>query len=274
MQLQIFDVAHGFCAYVVADNGNTMLIDCGRNEQTGFEPGQYLASHSCTAIERFFVLNYDEDHLSGLPNLLALSQRVPIRILNRNPTISPDQLRTLKLESGLLGSGITALLEMLQTYTAPVTVPPYYVGLEYEVFYNSYPRFRDTNNLSQVVFLHFPGLSIVFPGDLEKAGWRALLSSSRFQENLRKINIFVASHHGRDSGYAPEVFQVCSPDIIVISDEAVRYETQETAYSNHSKGIRWSTGGVRKVLTTRQDGMIVVTSGTGQPYRYHIQTSR
>jgi beta-lactamase superfamily II metal-dependent hydrolase len=274
MQVQIFDVAHGFCAYVIADNGNTMLIDCGRNEETQFEPGDYLVTHSCISIERFFVSNYDEDHLSGLPRLRALRHRIPIQILNRNSTITPDQLRTLKLESGPLGPGMTALLEMLRIYVAAVNTPPSYAGLEYEAFYNPYPTFTDTNNLSQVVFLHYPTVSIVFPGDLEKAGWRALMENVRFREHLSRVNIFVASHHGRESGYTEEVFEVCSPDIVVVSDEAKQYDTQETNYSVHAKGIRWSTGEVRKVLTTRSDGMIMVTAETGQRYPYQIRTTR
>ena len=54
MQIQIFNVAHGFCAYVVADTQNVMLIDCGHNNQTGFYPSDYLLAHGCTGIERLF----------------------------------------------------------------------------------------------------------------------------------------------------------------------------------------------------------------------------
>jgi hypothetical protein len=71
------------------------------------------------------------------------------------------------------------------------------------------------------------------------------------------VNVFVASHHGRESGYCDAVFAHCAPEIVVISDEEIRFDTQESVdYAVHTKGINWTTGGVRRVLTTRSDGMI------------------
>jgi hypothetical protein len=66
MQIQIFDVAHGFCAYVVGANGSNMLIDCGDNDETGFHPAKYLIGNGCAGIDRFFPMNYDEDHLGSV----------------------------------------------------------------------------------------------------------------------------------------------------------------------------------------------------------------
>jgi len=271
MQIQVFDVEHGFCAYVIADNGNVMLIDCGHNSATGFLPGRYLTAHSCTGVERFFVTNYDEDHLSGLPHLLTCSAQVPVRILNRNTSITGDQLRQLKGQAGPLGPGIAALLSMISTFTASVASPPTYPSTEFAVFWNEYPRFQDTNNLSLVLFLHYPGISIVFPGDLERPGWQALLQNSAFVSHLGRVNIFVASHHGRESGYLPQVFDICTPDVIVISDEAIQYQSQETSYAQHARGIKWNVSGTCRVLTTRGHGMLTITN---RPGGYHILTSR
>ncbi len=265
MQISIFDVAHGFCAYVVADNGNTMLIDCGHNDETGFYPAAYLLANKCHGIERFFVLNYDEDHLSGLPRLQEVANLIPINTLHRNKSITTTQLRVLKWQGGPLGPGISALLNMMEIYVCGETTPlPEYPNLEFNVFCNSYPDFTDTNNLSLVLFLHYPGLSIVFPGDLEKLGWRALLQRASFREQLARVNIFVASHHGRESGYAKEVFDYCEPYIVIISDESKQYDTQENNYGSHAKGIRWNTSDIRKVLTTRKDGMLTITKQAGK----------
>lgn len=99
MRIQIFDVSHGFCAYLVADNGNVMLFDCGHNEQTGFRPSLYLPRTGCKAIEKLIITNYDEDHISDLCNLLC---RLKLEILYCNRSITPEQLRQLKLENGPL----------------------------------------------------------------------------------------------------------------------------------------------------------------------------
>ncbi|MGD0264745.1 MAG: hypothetical protein ABSD47_07280 [Candidatus Methylomirabilota bacterium] len=264
MEIRIFDVAHGFCAFVAADNRNTMLIDCGHNDETSFYPAEYLLGRRCSGIESFFSLNYDEDHLSGLPRLREVADRIPIQVFYRNKSVTSDRIRTLKWGQGPLGPGIRALLQMAETYTAAVTSPPEYQNLEFALFHNNYPDFTDTNNLSLVLFLHYPNFSIVFPGDLEGAGWRRLLQQASFRQHLVRANIFVASHHGRESGYAKETFEICKPDVIVISDEAKQYETQETAYANHARGIRWNQTQSRKVLTTRKDGMITINAEIGK----------
>ena len=57
---------------------------------------------------------------------------------------------------------------------------------------------------------------------------------------------------------------------MIISDEEVKYDTQEHNYDVHASGIRWNTNDVRKVLTTRKDGAITITKVAGQPA--HITT--
>jgi len=263
MQVHIFDVALGFCAYIIADNRNTILVDCGHNDVTGFHPADYLLARSCTGIESFFCLNYDEDHLSGLPRLREAGGQIPIQVMYWNPSIKPDQLRALKRKVGPLGPGMSALLEMIGG-CRPVTVYPEYTNLGFTYFWNNYPHFTDTNNLSLVLFIHAPGLSIIFPGDLEKAGWISLLQRADFRQNLSRVNIFLASHHGRESGYLEEVFGFCSPDIVIISDETKKYNTQDVDYASHATGIRWNQTEVRKVLTTRKDGKITITKDIGK----------
>lgn len=264
MKIQIFDVSHGFCAYLVADNGNVMLFDCGHNEESGFRPSSYLPASGCCAIERFFITNYDHDHVSDLANL---REALPISILHRNKTIPPDVLRKLKEKNGPLTEGLKAVINMSSTYTSDITNPPEYPSIEWNVFHNNYPVFEDTNNLSLVVFVYYDNMGIVFPGDLEKAGWQELLKNPAFCEHLARVNIFVASHHGRQSGYCEEVFGFCKPDIILISDHAICYDTQNVDYKKHAKGIPWNnTQEKRYVLTTRSDGMITVSKTIGKGY--------
>ena len=129
----------------------------------------------------------------------------------------------------------------------------------------------DTNNLSLVVFVHYDGMGIVFPGDIEKAGWQQLLKNQGFRENLTGVNIFVASHHGRSNGYCEEVFIYCKPDIVIISDEEIRYDTQDVDYGKHAKGLPWNnTAEKRYVLTTRSDGQITITKTIGSAYHISV----
>ena len=255
MRFEILDVGHGFSCYLLADNGNVMLFDCGHKSSPEFLPSTVLRGIGCTGIERFFVTNYDEDHISDLP---SLRQMMPVSLLHRNKSISPEQLRALKLEQGPLSHAMEHLLEMAQQYSHPASNAPHFPNVSFNTFHNSYGvDFCDTNNLSLVTFLHFRDQCALIPGDLETAGWAKLLTSQAFQAELGSVTIFIASHHGRENGYCADAFRYCRPNVIVFSDGPKRFATQEMvdAYARHARGVQFN-GQTRRVLTTRNDGSV------------------
>ncbi|MDP8213432.1 MAG: hypothetical protein P9X22_09145 [Candidatus Zapsychrus exili] len=84
MEIKIFDVSHGFCAYLIADNGNVMLFDCGHNEGAKFYPSEYLIKNGCKGIEQLIIQNFDQDHVSDLPNL---RKALPIKTFSCNRSL-------------------------------------------------------------------------------------------------------------------------------------------------------------------------------------------
>ena len=98
MDLKIFDVEHGACALLSCDDDTRMMIDCGHNASTGWLPGNYLRQQGIGVLEMLAVTNYDEDHVSGISNLF---DRVDVRWLWRNVSISPATIRNLKSEDGM-----------------------------------------------------------------------------------------------------------------------------------------------------------------------------
>lgn len=264
MRIEIFDVGHGSAALAIADNNNLVLFDCG-HEDGGFRPSEYLPPH-WGAVQQMVVSHYDSDHVS---DLAALRARMPIERLLSNPTISVDEIRRLKLREGLLLPGMAALLELKASFTplpARGNGEADLAGITIPYFYNSYLRFQDMNNLSLVAFLKYDDFCIVFPGDIERAGWLVMLERADFRQYLSEVKVFVASHHGRENGYCEEVFQYCKPDIVVISDKSIQHDTQEHCYDSHSKGMDFSQSGRRYVLTTRCDGHITIEKVCGTPF--------
>ena len=73
----------------------------------------------------------------------------------------------------------------------------------------------------------------------------------------------MVSHHGRESGYCPELFSEggLSPELCVVSDGPVTDTDVTSRYSQHAKGWDVSsrskgTSEHRFCLTTRSDGAI------------------
>ena len=149
MKFQILDVGHGFCALLIANNGNIMMFDCGHKSIPEFRPSAYLKQLGKSSIERLFISNYDEDHISDLPEIRRLFR---IRVLHRNRSIKTSQLRELKKQSGPLSKAMTTFLGMHDQYVYPESVPPpKFPGVEYNSFHNHYGLdFEDTNSISLV----------------------------------------------------------------------------------------------------------------------------
>ncbi len=255
MRFEILNVEHGFCAYAMGSDGGVLLFDCGHGKEN--RPSTFLPVHGITSIRRFFVTNYDEDHIS---DLVAVRRSLSIEVLTRNTSVTGSQIRSLKQPP--ISPAMNELLGMIDFYTGGVAawqLEP--AGLQVWLFHNDYPMFTDTNNLSLLTFLDVGHISFVLGGDLERAGWLALLQNPQVQALLSRVDVFVASHHGRESGYCREVFQFCKPRQIVMSDGPIRHDTQLMAntYSRHALGdvLHTSFGPeTRKVVTTRKDGNI------------------
>lgn len=112
------------------------------------------------------------------------------------------------------------------------------------------------------MFIKYGNFKMLFPGDMERAGWLELLKRGDFCAELSGTDVLMASHHGRYNGYCEEIFAYFTPSCVVISDKAKEHKTQETV-PDYRKII--STNGVkvrttmkdRHVLTTRRDGHII-----------------
>lgn len=255
MRFEILNVEHGFCAYAVGSDGGILLFDCGHGPAN--RPSTYLPARGITSIRRFFVTNYDEDHIS---DLLAVRKNLYLEVLTRNTSMTSAQIRSLKTPP--ISPAMNELLSMVDTFTGGVTAEQLEpAGLQVWMFHNDYPSFTDTNNLSLLTFLDVGHVSFVLGGDLERPGWLKLIEIPHVQGLLKRVDVFVASHHGRESGYCREVFDYCKPRLVVMSDGPVQYDTQLMAsgYAQHASGELFTTPSgqeTRKVVTTRKDGNI------------------
>lgn len=270
--LRIFDVEHGACAMLGLPGGGLAMIDCGHNGSTGWRPSEYIRYRlGLTVVDHLFVQNGDNDHVSDLPGLQQ--HGVNVGVLHRNPTHSPGAMRTLKMEGTT--PAIDRLIAMMAQYTAPSPPPTQpWTGVSYTAFWNRWPWVGNTNDLSLVVFIKYGAFKILFPGDLEKEGWANLLKMPAFRQELFGTTIFVASHHGRESGLCEQIFNYFTPAAVVISDKPVAHQTQDCDYSPFVSpfGVRVvNQSRPRHVLTTRRDGDILFRIRPDDRYFVHTE---
>lgn len=278
MILKIWDVQHGACAMlthrsIYGVEGRLAMIDSGHNHDTGWKPSAYIKHYlRRSVLDYLFVTNADLDHISDLNNLWQ--DGIAVYTFVRNRGVSPEVMRIIKEVGGQLTGDIERYLDLHAGYIHPVDAPfnQNMGGITAHTFWNSPPRFYDTNNLSMAVFFRYGAFKILFPGDLEEDGWLALLEQADFRAELAGTAVLVASHHGRENGYCDALFNYCHPRTIVMSDKAIVHDTQRMTQTYRQRVIdHWpngvfvkTTGKQRHVLTTRRDGWIqVVVNDSG-----------
>jgi hypothetical protein len=81
-----------------------------------------------------------------------------------------------------------------------------------------------------------------------------------FRQDLMGTSVFVASHHGRESGCCTELFDLFRPQLVIISDDERQFDSQDTDdwYRNRCTGAIFAENPNmrRYVATTRKDGSI------------------
>lgn len=279
MILRVWDVEHGACAMFHhlsnGQAGRLAMIDSGCTNS--WRPSRHIRYElNRPTLEYLFITNADQDHMSDLKGMD--DEEVFVRTFIRNPTYTGQQLAAIKAIGGPLTRDASWYVDACNSFNQPVTEPfdDYMGGITATWFFNPYPQFNNTNDLSLVIFIEYAGFKILFPGDLEVAGWRALLSDPAFCAHLRGTDVLVASHHGRQSGYCSDVFDHFTPSTVVISDKPMQHDTQRTV-PDYRRVVREggvfvrTTGKRRHVLTTRRDGWINFTVSGDGSYVIHTE---
>lgn len=258
MDLRFYDVEHGDCILIISQKNEAVLIDCGYNSTTKFRPSESLLKQGFGTrrkLHHLILTHPDQDHLADLPDIL--SKIKPVNVW-QHPQLSLRNLSDLKYT---LSKAQEAYVNSRKSAKElhPQEASRKFNTMELRQFYLPVGSVRDANDLSLVTFLTEGKFTVCFPGDLTKRGWRLHLKNKAFQFMLRETNLFVASHHGRPTGYYEPVYEYLFPKLIVISDKEQtkgRKITKRVPYRDHAFGVKLKDGSFRKVLTTRNDGRI------------------
>jgi beta-lactamase superfamily II metal-dependent hydrolase len=254
MRVEIFDVGHGQCAVITGPNGQRMMIDCGDRwgDETFWTPSLHYFGQK---IDLLALTNLDEDHLSDFKGMIE-DCKVPWVLTN--PTIGAREFAALKQDG--MGSGAKALAAWLARPRGLPVAQPDFGSVQIRWYYGFFSpgAGNKTNDLSLAVVVQFGAFKILFSGDLEVAGWRRLLNMPEFRADLLGTTVFVASHHGRESGCCTELFDLIRPQLVIISDDEHQYDSQDTNawYRNRCDGAVFANNPLerRYVATTRKDG--------------------
>lgn len=264
LRILIHNVGHGQAVHMFTPVGQTVVIDLGRS--ANFSPLEWLKGQTST-IDHLTITHPHGDHIDEILLLekmgFTVRQFWRPRWFPRNEVYSQNQ--------GSYKSKLDAYFKMSDSYTAPIKEservgnPSVSGGVSIKHYASNSCGVSNINNHSFVTVLDYRDVTVVIPGDNEQASWNELMKDRDFATAMDRANVFMASHHGRESGYCAEIFTE-KPNLCVVSDGRVQDTDARQRYSYHAKGwiVRKRNGGSpeeRYCVTTRQDGFIYIKIG-------------
>lgn len=279
LRIILFDVEHGFCAFIRTPTGYTLLVDCGK--APNFSPVEYIRKHELAGtapfnghqLTKLIVTHPHEDHIEDIARLV---RDMPPAILHRQQynwgyvkgdKAAPGSYQCLDTYSGWEAN-----------YGTSGAVEPDY-GMRFEVFGLS-PNAAQAisassnstvNNSSLVIIATFPGtkyqLKCLFAGDMEEAGWTELLKNQNFRNSVADVYFYFAAHHGHSSGFSTDLFTAMGKPLLNVVSVTSCDESHDDRYSSDDFSLGYPVEGeIRKMLSTRCDGAICIdVDATGLP---------
>lgn len=258
-----FNVGHGDCHLIKSPSGKCVMIDLGVSDD--FSPLKWLKSKGCNRLDLLVVTHPHDDHIRGVFDLDGIEVGILHRPKNVPMHLTADLDAHLQSAWQRFDARFTEPVQLQNKFYDPQS--PAFDGMALR-FFGGKSDTQNLNNYSIVTVLEFGAFKMLFPGDLETAGWDALLENADFLNAIANTTILVAAHHGRVKGWCAELFGHISPKLVIISDGAATETSCASYYSQKAEGWDVKSRTInetkkRQVISTRDNGHIVVEVASG-----------
>lgn len=283
LRVILFNVQHGFCAFLRSPTGLTLMIDCGKTED--FSPVEHVLKHELSgtvkhnrySLTKLIITHPHDDHIEDIARLTSKLEPASIQRQQYNwdaikaPGTSDDEYENLDHYK-----------EWQKKYSQPADTLDR--GMDIQTFSLSpssayaLDKAKYVNNSSIVTVASFKGTEhserFLFAGDVETAGWEALLKRDDFKRAISATDFYIASHHGHSSGFSAELYKAMgrAPILNLVSVHS-RDENVDSRYSNKEFACGVKFGGEpRYMLSTRKDGSIFIDVNSAGKYSVYNLT--
>jgi competence protein ComEC len=269
-----WDVDHGNAAYLRTPNGRHIVIDLGTGSlgtSEEFSPMDHLRTqYNISQLDYIIITHPHVDHIDDIFQFDGMSPKVFLRPKHL------DKKPILEKASEKDKPKIEKYFEISERYNQPITEtspnapknPDNWGGLRIRSFTPSSCGQSNVNNHSVVAVFSFEGIKVLVSGDNEPPSWNELKKMAGFEDETKDVDILLAPHHGRDSGFDSDTMKHFNPRLTIVSDGAYCDTSATDRYKPISRGwtVYKQNGGseTRYCVTTRKDGVVKVTFGRGE----------
>lgn len=254
--MTVLDVGQGDGVLYHSETGKVCMMDGGSTSKKNvgtyvIEPA--LEYYGIASVDYWFISHMDEDHISGVKELLKKGYPVEYLIL---PELKEKTEEQIEFEKLAIQNG-TEILYMNRGDKLQIGEEHFYC-----LHPSSNVSSNDTNQNSLVLLLSALNQEILLTGDVEKEGEEEMTEYllKYFQQNdlskkadSEKERILKVAHHGSANGSSEEFLEVFAPDMAIVScGKKNRYghPAKETVERIHNVGS--------KLLNTAQVGAVEI----------------
>ena len=211
--VSFLDVGQGDCIVMRNDNGNCYMVDGGSTSrpQVGkYQILPFLESRGIGELEAVFLTHPDEDHISGVVELMGQSD-YGVRI---NSLILPDTSMEMR------GRELAELREQAAEHEIPV----YYIGrgdslrdrnLKFACIGPEKGIMTDeVNEISTVLYIEYGEFRMLLTGDVTGDPERELIPEL---EGRERVTVLKVAHHGSKYSTPREFLEMTGPVYAIIS---------------------------------------------------------
>ena len=214
LTINSLDIGQGDCCVLKMPGGENFLIDGGSSNKKNTAVYQilpYLKNQGIAILDGIFVSHTDQDHISGIEELLELCTQKLTTVRVKN-LILPDwdttggEYEKLKMLAEQTGIRVQTVREgnLLKAKEAQIEILAPENGADGS----------DTNEDGMVMKVHFGKFRGLFTGDIGAETEKKLLDS------MEDVDFLKVAHHGSKYSTCQGFLDVVSPEIAVISCSA------------------------------------------------------
>ncbi len=209
-EFTMLDIGQGDCSCILGSRGHVVMIDCGSSDEkeiASYMVIPFLKSRGKSKIDTLVVTHTDNDHISGIKELLTLPEKDSLAV---GRLIMPD--------TALKDDAYMELIELARKRNVTVSLISSgdcfeCDGIRFECLHPDRGYMcTDKNEYSTVLSADYGSFRALYTGDLQGKGEEILTKRIKKSYTLLKC-----AHHGSDNSTFDDFLQRVLPEVTFIS---------------------------------------------------------
>lgn len=246
LAVRFVDVGQGDGTIVEFPDGKTLVIDAGRDSDSGAAMNATLSADDRQQIDWLVATHPDADHIGGIPAVISANAVNSVWA----PDCNHDTETFTRFLQSVADKGLS--IDAAARGKTIATGDNYSIEI---LWPDTGANFDDTNDYSVVIKVTYGKTTFLFTGDAT--------TEDLLKADCGDIDVLKVAHHGSDTGTSGALLTALTPKIAVISyglDNSYGHPTQAVLDALSASGVTVYGTGAQGTITVTSDGVEVTAA--------------